>query len=434
MTALYLLFILPITLIVIFNTSINIFKINSTKDLLNLILINSIILCSFVLTYTNILDLTIFSLILLLTSVLSYLTSNESTFKLLIISLKSYYLFLLSFIITFSFFEIIFNINIHYLANSTIKFLVIFILSILIYISYEIYFLKELSIDKLNYVFYSTTPISLTIIFSIAVIKNFGFFYILNNSNHSNLISILFLTSTILEICFFTIAIIAVSNTYHLSIYKFNNKILNMQYKIQINTLKQIEAHEHSLRAIKHDLKNHKIVLYNLIKNNNNEDAINYLDSINEVIEDTNFIYTHHKILNALLSNKKDICIKNNIKLHLDIQIPDKLSISSFDLSIIVGNLTDNALEACLKLNDNCPKYIKIKAKVINNNFVFEIVNPFKEQLKIKNNTFLTSKKDSINHGLGLSNVKSTVTKYKGTFYPSHTSEEFNALVIIPLD
>ena len=386
------------------------------------------------LVYTNKIDLLRFSLYLSFICCFIYVFSNKNFFSFLILSLKSYYIFLLSFTTIFSLYEVASKNNIYFLALSNNKFIKLFLASIILYFLCEFLFFKNFTIDKFKFMFSSLNMFIPIFIFILLIVKNYSFFFILNFSKHSHLVSTMFLTSSLIEIFFCIFIIIGISKAYDLSIYKHKNKILNMQYELQVNNLNQLEEYQSDIRRISHDIINHKIILYNLIKNEDYTEALKYLEKFGTGFNSTNYeVFTNHKILNALFLKKKEICISNNINIKLDINIPTKVEISDFDLCIIIGNLIDNSIDACKKSKNEKPSYINIKSKIINNNFVFEIKNNFDGLIKTEKKIFLTSKKDSINHGFGLSNVKSTVLKYNGCYEFSFDSNEFSSFVMIPI-
>ncbi|MCR6514485.1 ATP-binding protein [Clostridium sp. LY3-2] len=226
--------------------------------------------------------------------------------------------------------------------------------------------------------------------------------------------------------------LIGISKSYDLSIYKHKNKILNMQYDLQISNLKRLESKEEYIRKISHDINNHKIALHTLIENNEKEKALNYLKNLGVDSYKTNELYTKNNILNAILLSKKEICTLNNIDLSLDIKIPSSLKVSDFDLCIIFGNLLDNSIEATKKLKKS--PYIRVKAKIINSNLVLEVKNNYNGELVIKNNNIFTTKKDKLNHGFGISNIKSTVSKLNGIYEINKDSKEFSSIIMIPLE
>lgn len=385
------------------------------------------------LSINNNIDLSVFTLILSTTCILNYIVFDENKFKIFLFSLKSFYVSLICFISIFSLYEIIFknNIYIHF-QNYKFSLLLPIVTSIILFLFFEFLINKNLNSDKIDYILSDVNVLIPVSAFVLLIGKNESLLYILLYSKHSNLISFLFLASSLLDIYFGIFTVFSISKSYNLSVFKYQNEILNMQYELQTNNLNQLEKYQKDIRRISHDIKNHKIILYNLIKNNDNEKALTYLQSFGTGFDDSSYeILTNHKILNALFLKKKEICKNNNINFNLEIDIPQTISISDFDICIIVGNLIDNAIEACNKLENNA--YINVKSKIANNNFIFEIKNNFDGLINYDKNKILTSKNDILNHGLGISNIKTTIEKYFGTYDFSNDNNEFVVFIMIPL-
>ncbi|MGL5152228.1 MAG: sensor histidine kinase [Clostridium sp.] len=265
--------------------------------------------------------------------------------------------------------------------------------------------------------------------FILLIGKSCSLVYVLVFSRHALIVTAVILASTLLEIYFGIFTIVGVSKAYKLSIYKHKNKILNLQYSLQMATLNQLEEYQCDIRRISHDINNHKTVMYKLISDGEYDDALKYLESYGNGFNTRSYEpLTNNKILNAIFLYKRDICNTNNIELKLDISVPKTFGVSDFDLCIIVGNLMDNAIEACKKVHSN--PFIRVKCCILNDNFVLDIKNNFNENIS---EGFLTSKKDKLNHGLGISNVKSTVNKYSGTCLLSFEGDVFSSFIMIPV-
>lgn len=82
------------------------------------------------------------------------------------------------------------------------------------------------------------------------------------------------------------------------------------------------------------------------------------------------------------------------------------------DLVTLLTNPLDNAIEACEKIIN---KTIQFKMVIEDDQLVLSVRNPVSSPVLIKSNTIVTSKKDSVYHGIGLSNVDAVVRKYHGT-------------------
>lgn len=364
-----------------------------------------------------------------------YIIFSHKKLIVFLLSLKSYYLFFVASLIVFSLCELMLQQNLYLIIKSKFLFSFAFFIVLLFYGAFEILLIKGLDKEKLEYLFTSINKIVPISMFVLLIGKNCSLLYILFFSRHAYLVTIVILASTLLEVYFGIFAVIAIIKGYDLSIYKHKNKILHMQYDLQISNLQQLEEYQCEIRRIAHDIHNHKTVLYNLIEEKDYHTALNYLQNYGNGFNHKKLeILTNHKILNALLLAKKESCTNNNIKLDLDINIPNTLSLSDFDLCIIIGNLMDNAIEASQKIVHTGNAYIKVKSSIINQNFIFDIQNNFDNSININNHKLLTTKKDKINHGLGLSNIQSTVDKYHGTCELTFEGDVFSSLIIIPLE
>lgn len=121
----------------------------------------------------------------------------------------------------------------------------------------------------------------------------------------------------------------------------------------------------------------------------------------------------------AILNSKISLMKSMQIEVEAQAQVPASLSVPDTDLCIIIGNLLDNAMEACSKLdpeNRFVHIYIHVKGAILYMSFTNF---PNKKQRNIENQ-FLSSK--GVAHGLGLVRVDSLVAKNGG--YLTRTSED----------
>ena len=108
------------------------------------------------------------------------------------------------------------------------------------------------------------------------------------------------------------------------------------------------------------------------------------------------------------------------------------LTVSEEDIVTLLGNLLDNAIEACEKLDEN--KVIQFKMVLEEEQLVLSIRNPVKNAVQIKDNRIITSKQDKSQHGIGLLNVDSVIKKNNGTSVLKCESGWFTFAAMIPLD
>lgn len=204
---------------------------------------------------------------------------------------------------------------------------------------------------------------------------------------------------------------------------------INMQYQNYVN----LQEAQSKVRKLYHDMKNHITCIQGIY--GHNEVAEKYIDNIrNELYEWKSIFMTGNMILDIILNDKKKICDKNNIDLFIDINFSRCSFIDMLDVCSIFSNMIDNAIEACIKMNDkDIERFIKIKGTIVNEFFVIKCENSKINEVKIKNNNIKTDKKDSYLHGIGIKSIKNSVQKYDGEVFIDYQDYKFIVKICIPM-
>ncbi|MGL6106299.1 GHKL domain-containing protein [Romboutsia sp.] len=203
---------------------------------------------------------------------------------------------------------------------------------------------------------------------------------------------------------------------------------MKMQYTHYIN----IQQEHMKVRQLHHDIKNHIACIKGVSKSNN--DASNYIMSIEDELDRyDNSFNTGNMILDIILNEKSKICKDSNINLLVDINNFDTCNfIHTIDICSIFSNMLDNSIEACEKVS-NYDKEIILRGTIVNDFFVIRIENTKENRVNIKNNYIKTDKKDTYLHGLGIKNIKDSVTKYNGEVVIDYSENRFTMKIFVPL-
>jgi len=196
-----------------------------------------------------------------------------------------------------------------------------------------------------------------------------------------------------------------------------------------INNYKEIENKYQELRYIHHDIYRHLNYLESLYQKNNN--AAEYHAQIKDKLDkiDYHFFYENY-LLNQILNTKATECKKKNIKFIINIQNEEFDFIEEYDLVTILENIFSNAIEAC-DLQSKNKRMIKFFSIKHNDMLYLNLWNSSEELPKIKNDKFLSSKKNHM--GLGLKNVQNTLNKYNGKLDCEYTNEYFKVSILLPV-
>jgi sensor histidine kinase regulating citrate/malate metabolism len=205
---------------------------------------------------------------------------------------------------------------------------------------------------------------------------------------------------------------------------------------VQLNNYyeKQFELMKTSIntsRSVRHDMLNHLSMIQILLQKGEYKQLDSHLlallqklDKRKEYVTSGNIMID--SILNFKLQDAEYKCIKTQI----DINVPETLSIKSFDLTVILGNLLDNAINAVSKLEKE-ERIIDIHMKYSKSILMLQINNRYDGIVDNKGDKLITSNKDKANHGIGLMNVVHTLEKYHGKLEMEYSKEEFRVTALM---
>lgn len=208
------------------------------------------------------------------------------------------------------------------------------------------------------------------------------------------------------------------------------NALLRQQSKIQLSVYQDLQ--NRYVRSIKivHDVKKHVSALEGLIQNENIEAASKYKESLYEELDKFQSAFHHsNKLLTVIINNGLIKAEQNNITIDLNIDDFNFPLISDIDLTIMLSNILDNAIEAVSKLPENQRKILFIIKKKMNC-FVIHVENKYKDVQKESDGKFTSTKKGHI--GIGLKNIKAAVEKYDGIFDVTVKEDSFVTSITIP--
>lgn len=169
-----------------------------------------------------------------------------------------------------------------------------------------------------------------------------------------------------------------------------------------------------------------------LLENEHYSELKKYLAQLNSDFTNlTSMVSTGHPTLDAILSSKILIAKSHGITVGQTVFLPEKLSIPQTDLCVILGNLLDNAIEACNKQNLQQPPYLNITIKIHKGMLYFKVINSSNGVYLYDKKNLLSTKKQP-EHGYGFKNINEIVENYGGFFNYEPQSNSFAATIMIP--
>lgn len=250
---------------------------------------------------------------------------------------------------------------------------------------------------------------------------------------NENIVSPYLSVIIILGILYMNILVFYIFDLYNMLFKEsMEKKLMEQELLYKNEYYKSVEENQIEIRSIRHNLKNQQIAILQLFENGEYFEAAEALRSIVSAIDKTSAkVYTQNSIVNSILNTKLIYAEQFNIHVDVDIQIPSKLNINTVDLGVLLGNLLDNAIEACEKC-DVENRFIEIKIGYHKGNVFIDIKNSMPGNGL--NRILKTAKVDKLNHGLGLKSVKNIINKYYGTLEVTPEPFTFDVQVLINED
>ena len=193
---------------------------------------------------------------------------------------------------------------------------------------------------------------------------------------------------------------------------------------------KQIEAQGRyidEMRAVKHDMYAHMMVLSHYLHAGEYNNATEYLSKLMEIplFQQQMFFDVGNDMVNALLSGRIQKS-KSKVTVFTSGLLPENLWIDDMDLCILFSNLISNSVEACEKLTYKEKEIeIIIEESVDGMSILFK--NPVETEPEVNAARWKTTKEDKHNHGYGMRNIRRIVDKYCGEM----NMEYKNGLVLV---
>lgn len=239
------------------------------------------------------------------------------------------------------------------------------------------------------------------------------------------LITIVMSVYTLIQVAFITFYLEGKKKDSEINVLRMKNSMTLKIYedRLEMNT---------EIRKIAHDIKNHLYYLESTIGKNENKGSV-YLDKLKNRIERCeNVVFTKCDILDVLIRGKCNEMDALKIQYDIDINFECGIFIEEIDIVAIFGNLIDNAIEACARI-DSGDRKICIYCNRIEDFIALKVVNSSNNEYCFKNGKLTTIKYDKRNHGIGLMSVKETVEKYNGKYTYKIEEGYYTVNVVIPI-
>lgn len=212
----------------------------------------------------------------------------------------------------------------------------------------------------------------------------------------------------------------------------------NLLYEQELDLLnrqaQEREEYDTKMRQLRHDMKNHMSSLLGMLQGNDTKQAEEYVRGMLQVAPECradDVSRTGNIIVDNLVNHKCGIARAEGIAFDANVFLPAELPFRGGHLTIVFGNLLDNALEACREVEKE-KRYIILDVSYEKEVLMLAVVNPYRgERRKNHAGKYATTKKDRRSHGLGLSSVEQAVEAYRGQVSVEERDGVFRVSVVM---
>lgn len=207
--------------------------------------------------------------------------------------------------------------------------------------------------------------------------------------------------------------------------------LMNMKNELLEQNYREILELTQKSRKIYHDFKNQINVLVHYAEQGNLEKVKEYLRGIaGPVFILEAHVWTGNEMLDLILNRKLAEALGRGITFTVDAEHVGQLSLNDLQICSVFGNLLDNAIEACEKIEDG-EKWIKTELRKKGQMLLLTITNSISRQPRQRGGRFFTGKSRGEIHGLGIDNVRSIVAERGGEMQIDYNDKVFEVNILL---
>lgn len=269
-----------------------------------------------------------------------------------------------------------------------------------------------------------TTPVVSLIIMLFTPLKS------ISQSNNQTFFLSIFLCLAILNITNY----ILLYMNYQQTVDMFQLKQMERLSTYQQEKYIQLSSAYKANRSLIHDTKKHYFMIKKYLEKKEYQKLDAYMDvSISDMENAYSEINTGNLVIDSFVSNYKNICHENGIEFTTDLSVdPDRIPINNYDLCIILGNILDNAFNAC-KNNKAANNHIELIITISDNDiFYIHEQNSYHDAANTDSVEKSRETSDFAEHGYGLYNIRKIIEDHHGVFN-TYSDDLFVNDIVIPI-
>ncbi len=215
-------------------------------------------------------------------------------------------------------------------------------------------------------------------------------------------------------------------------------RLEHFQNDLLVRQVGEVKNLYSQIRGMRHDLRNHAQTMRAYLDLDQTEDLRKYLLDLSQGFEQVDDILRSGNVMaDAILNSKLSLAESKGITVAAKAAVPAVSSVPDVSLCTILGNLLDNAMEACLRVDESGERFIRVYISPMKGQLYVNVTNSAPGLARRENGRYLSSKPGRerfARHGFGLSQIDRAAKLCGG--YVNRQQEEgvFATEVMLPLD
>ena len=206
-------------------------------------------------------------------------------------------------------------------------------------------------------------------------------------------------------------------------------KLVEYQTEQSRRHMEEVRSIHREMRGYKHDFHNHLQLLKSYLDAGDTARAREYVLELDKHLMNVDtLLKTGNVSLDAILSAKIAQAKNEGITVTVKANVPEKLTVNDLELSIIVGNLLDNAIEACRSAEGE--KFIRLFLGTKGKMLYFSMLNAAGAKREKVGSLFKTGKSGA--HGFGLKRAEAIIKDHGGWVKYNSEDGAFTSEFLVP--
>lgn len=203
---------------------------------------------------------------------------------------------------------------------------------------------------------------------------------------------------------------------------------MKYDYDKQQEMADEIQRTQQQIRALKHDMKNHTLVILSYLEENKTAEAKEYAGEIlNKLNKMYTYVHVGNSLLNYIINSKLSQAKEQGIEIKAEIENLSFAYMDSVDFSALLNNMLDNAI--CAALHSRRKK-LEIDIASKKGVDIITVRNSIDESV-LNRNPELKSSKEDPGHGYGIGQIRTITEKYNGSVDIYEKEEMFVVSVML---